>query len=689
MRNAVLNEIPETDVQGACVLVLNDPNFDGCELTDMLETDGQYFVAEAYGVEEAEELINDLHPDVIVLNLFRDKESQLTACRTVLAKVDADTPIVSLMRRDDKQTRLRAFRYGVSEIITAPVSENEFLLRTQRVIERRNMTAKLRREQQRLTQDMRAAQAMQGDLLQKEDTVASIASARHIAIETFYKSSNLLGGDWWHVLPIDKDSVGLLMFDFSGHGVTSAINAFRLQLFVESLKDNRFNPSVWMKQLNKELHAVLSVGQFATGFYGVFNRRNRKLCYVNAGTPLPMIIRAQTGAIEGLEATSPILGCSSEVDFDSRTVSLSPNDRLVLYSDALYEDFVNPDATLSFEELGGYVCAAAKLKADDETFPQSLLRFMSLSENSRFEDDLTIISMQVLAKERKRNFRRLKPIKDCIWIAMEEGSTLADSLLDFISTEHPEWADLLHFGATLPKGSTVALIVADESNLKALDVARDNDADFLNTVLLSDDQQKRSDVSYMAPANADLETVMSVIKAANTVREQTMNLRAEVALRKSAIGAIRRGVFSIATLEQARNLSTMLALACPEPSIVAIGLQELMVNAVEHGNLGITADEKQDLLIKGQWRTEVYRRLELPEYKDREVTVGFRRYEDRIVFRIEDEGEGFDYEALQNGTVAGEDSFRGRGIKLATDLSFSRVVYEGQGNIVEAIIDLS
>ncbi len=53
-----------------------------------------------------------------------------------------------------------------------------------------------------------------------------------------------------------------------------------------------------------------------------------------------------------------------------------------------------------------------------------------------------------------------------------------------------------------------------------------------------------------------------------------------------------KGYFSIRSTEDANTLAVQLASFCPDPIKSVLGLGELLVNAVEHGNLGITYSEK-------------------------------------------------------------------------------------------------
>lgn len=67
--------------------------------------------------------------------------------------------------------------------------------------------------------------------------------------------------------------------------------------------------------------------------------------------------------------------------------------------------------------------------------------------------------------------------------------------------------------------------------------------------------------------------------------------------------------FRFRTLDDVAILSATLAQMCPNPETVAMGLSELMLNAVEHGNLGINYAEKGRLIEDGLWQDEVERRL--------------------------------------------------------------------------------
>lgn len=151
---------------------------------------------------------------------------------------------------------------------------------------------------------------------------------------------------------------------------------------------------------------------------------------------------------------------------------------------------------------------------------------------------------------------------------------------------------------------------------------------------------------------------------------------------------MRTARFVVRTLREASELATLLAGLCPDPQASHLGLAELLLNAVEHGNLGITYADKTRLLEEGRWLEEVERRQELAAYRGREVEVRLEQTTSLLAFTIVDQGQGFDWRSYLDFDPARAFDPNGRGIALARARSFTRLEYEGAGNRVVATIAL-
>jgi len=147
--------------------------------------------------------------------------------------------------------------------------------------------------------------------------------------------------------------------------------------------------------------------------------------------------------------------------------------------------------------------------------------------------------------------------------------------------------------------------------------------------------------------------------------------------------------YHFSSLAEAHRLSALLAAQCPDPAGVSIGLAELLINAVEHGNLNISYAEKRALKLENRWEAEVERRQQSPEYSARKALVRFARNADEAVFEVIDAGSGFDWRRYLEFDPERAFDPNGRGIAMAGKMAFSRLEYRGLGNHVVASIELS
>jgi len=190
------------------------------------------------------------------------------------------------------------------------------------------------------------------------------------------------------------------------------------------------------------------------------------------------------------------------------------------------------------------------------------------------------------------------------------------------------------------------------------------------------------------PRVDDGESLRAAVSAAAKVALDLKRVEEELAARSRSVGLIVSGEFQFRTPRDANDLAIALSPAGPQPARLALGLLELMLNAVEHGNLGIGGAEKDRLRGLGLFQEEVERRLASPENHDKRATLTVLRRPDGLSYTIEDMGAGFDWRAHDESGRSGVPAISGRGILLARSYAFERVEYRGRGNRVVATIQL-
>ncbi|HEX7701322.1 MAG TPA: ATP-binding protein [Kofleriaceae bacterium] len=150
-----------------------------------------------------------------------------------------------------------------------------------------------------------------------------------------------------------------------------------------------------------------------------------------------------------------------------------------------------------------------------------------------------------------------------------------------------------------------------------------------------------------------------------------------------AANRLRRARFEFQSREEAAAVAEYVATLVPEPVRVQFILMELLVNAVEHGNLEIKT-AKAELVRLGELDAEVERRRRDPRYCERVAWLEVTRDPAQVTFIVGDEGPGFRW---QEGSVLGFGSEPcGRGLALARLMSSSGLSFNPEGNIVTANI---
>lgn len=128
------------------------------------------------------------------------------------------------------------------------------------------------------------------------------------------------------------------------------------------------------------------------------------------------------------------------------------------------------------------------------------------------------------------------------------------------------------------------------------------------------------------------EALISIVRVAMEDRRARSQLRTRAARLEDAQKLISNVEYRFVTMDDITSLVPVLASMCPVPDVVAPGLSDLMVNAIEHGNLGVTYQEKSSLKWEGDWEGEINRRLALPQYCDRFATIRLERNAGSVVF---------------------------------------------------------
>ncbi len=194
-------------------------------------------------------------------------------------------------------------------------------------------------------------------------------------------------------------------------------------------------------------------------------------------------------------------------------------------------------------------------------------------------------------------------------------------------------------------------------------------------------------VFYYLTKPVQIDVLRSVVNAALEDARQQRSLSAELQKHKASFYLIDSCKYVFRTLAEAEQLASFIANCFPDPNRVITGIAELLVNAVEHGSLGITYEEKTEIIKNGTWRQEIYRREAMPENMKKEVEVTYWKRADGYYMAVKDEGPGFDWREYIELSPARASDNHGRGIAQARMTSFDKLSYNEAGNKVTAFVN--
>lgn len=141
---------------------------------------------------------------------------------------------------------------------------------------------------------------------------------------------------------------------------------------------------------------------------------------------------------------------------------------------------------------------------------------------------------------------------------------------------------------------------------------------------------------------------------------------------------------------EAVDLARSLSADFKDAQRIRLGLHELLLNAIEHGNLEIGFQMKTMLLYSGAYLDALAFRLKNRKYAGRHVDLYVETTETEVSFTIADQCRGFNPTPFLGLTEEIDNSLlpHGRGIAIAGRNCFDKLTYNDKGNVVVAVSKL-
>lgn len=152
-----------------------------------------------------------------------------------------------------------------------------------------------------------------------------------------WRAARGVGGDFYDLIPLDEQHLGLLIADVSDKGVAAALYMALARTVVRIVAKVTRDPAEALRKVNGILMEDARSGMFVSMFYAVLDLQTGALTYARAGHNPPLVLRAADRAVERLLSRGVVLGILDEPVIESAELALSHGDALVLYTDGVTE----------------------------------------------------------------------------------------------------------------------------------------------------------------------------------------------------------------------------------------------------------------------------------------------------------------------------------------------------------------
>jgi PAS domain S-box-containing protein len=264
------------------------------------------------------------------------------------------------------------------------------------------LTEKLRLRTQQTEADLSMAREVQQALVTKQPKQFPLNAVGGQAQLNFYHRyipAEMLGGDFFDILPLSESEVGVFIFDVVGHGVRAALLTTFLRGLIEELRPQAGDPGTLLGRINHSLITVFGESDsllFATACYLVFDATTGMIRFSNAGHSPPLCLQPENRVVAKLETPDqqpePALGIIDNFVYSTQEYALSGRESVLLYTDGLFESHDANDNMYGEERLSTSI--KQHLHQDPELLMDEVLKDVyRFSGSDGFEDDVCLLAV--------------------------------------------------------------------------------------------------------------------------------------------------------------------------------------------------------------------------------------------------------------------------------------------------------
>ncbi|MCR4762736.1 MAG: SpoIIE family protein phosphatase [Lachnospiraceae bacterium] len=146
-----------------------------------------------------------------------------------------------------------------------------------------------------------------------------------------------VGGDFYDFFMTDKNKLALVIADVSGKGIPASLFMMRSKTAIRSLAESGGSPSEIITRANRALCEGNDAEMFVTVWLGIIDLETGQMRCANAGHEYPLIRHSDRDFELLKDRHSPALATIEELVAREYELTLTPGDRIFVYTDGIPE----------------------------------------------------------------------------------------------------------------------------------------------------------------------------------------------------------------------------------------------------------------------------------------------------------------------------------------------------------------
>ena len=352
---------------------------------------GRYeFLFAQNGIEALERLTEHDDVDMVLSDINMPRMDGLTLLEQI-PLVDPEIRSVIISAYGDMKNIRTAMNRGAFDFVTKPVDFDDLRVtidRTLKHMDEWREALSMRDKLVALQNEIDVASKIQQSILPTEFPI----SADYVISAKMEPARNV-GGDFFAIIKLPNDRIGIAVADVSDKGVPAALFMMSSLTLLKGAAIGLGEPGQVLTETNDLLNQSNETAMFVTVLYAVYNPHDGSLTYANGGHNPPIIVKPDGSSTLIPMTGGIVLGVVPDFQFEQNTVVLNPGDTIILYTDGVTEALNENKEEFGLEALRN-IFVQSPPKLPEETNAAIFDAVVKFANDTPQSDDITCLILR-------------------------------------------------------------------------------------------------------------------------------------------------------------------------------------------------------------------------------------------------------------------------------------------------------